>query len=245
MLKILALVAALLPPQDHAADPVKALAEAAKRLAELESYSWTLKVENQDSQVAARQGLRQELPSLAPLSGSRTRSGFTVLKLAGPGGPTSAVLKLNKAVFETSTGWKLAQALSREKEPRAFFFSTVLALYPMPPDQLPGLLEGISELRKVREGEYAGKLSPAAARALLEWTLRGGGMADIPEIKDASGQIGIQTAKGILAKYSVQAKGSVTVVDVPTILRRTLQVAMMEVNAVNVDAPAEAKKKLE
>jgi len=245
MLKILALAAALLPPQDHSVDPVKAVAEAAKRLAEQESYSWTLKVEDRDFKATSGKGLRQELPILPPLTGSRTKTGYTLLKLGGPGDKASAVIKREKTIFETPTGWKFAQALSREKEPRAHFFSTVLALYPMPPDQIPGLLEGISELRKIGEGNYSGKMSPAAARALLEWTLRGGGLGELPDIKDAGGTIGIQVAKGIIVKYTVQAKGSATMGEAPAVFSRTLQVAVMEVNAVKVDAPEEAKKKLE
>ncbi|HTF57591.1 MAG TPA: hypothetical protein VK661_10190 [Planctomycetota bacterium] len=248
-MKSITMLAALIglawcPPQDPPAGPKEEIFAAARKLAEQDTYAWSLEIDRRDVAKVSPGASQPILPMIVSIAGRSAKSGFVILKQTRMANvqAVSAILKGTRAVLETMDGWKLSGDLDPEKDVNARFFAGVLPYYPAPTEEVKTLLEGVRELKEGPDGGRVGELSEAAARTQVERTLKGGGRKDPPEIKEPRGTVRFWIQDGLILKYDIATQAKVTVNDVEIVLKRTLTVKVKDVNTTPVPVPEEASK---
>ena len=158
---------------------------------------------------------------------------------------TEAFLKGGKGAVKTpDNDWQslteVGASAGDQPGPRRFLART-LQNFKAPAVQAGDLADKSKELKK-DDATYSGDLTEAGAKELLSFGGRPGGKA--PEPKNAKGSVKFWLKDGVLSKYEMKVKGTVSFNGNEFENDRTTTVEIKEIGSTKVEVPAEAKKKL-
>jgi hypothetical protein len=226
------LAGSLMAADSGSKDEIKA---AAKKLGD--NYAWKSTVEN-----AGGGGFGG-----GPTEG-KTAGGTSWLSLTRRDTTIEAFLiGTNKGAIKVDGSWQSLSEASQDAgggfNPTSWTARTLQA-FKAPADQAVELAEQVQSLTK--EGDaYSGALTEAGAKSLLSFRPRGGGGGgQIPEARNAKGNVKYWVKDGQITKYQFQVQGTVTFGDNDRDIDRTTTVEIKDIGTTKVEVPAEAKAKL-
>lgn len=211
--------------------PKEEVLQAAKKLADQPSYSWTTTVVVPES-ARFRPG---------PTEGKTEKGGPTEVSMKFGDNSMKAVLKGDKAALTTADGgWQSVSEVENEEGQgrfRAMFVRNIKA----PAAQATEIVGFAKELKK--EGEtYTCDLTDEGAKALLTFRPRGGGEG--PTVTNPKGSAKFWLKDGVLTKYEFKVKGTVSFNGNEFENDRTTTVEIKDVGTTTITVPEEAAKKL-
>jgi hypothetical protein len=223
-----------------AAEPKEAVASAIKALKDKGSYSWTSTTEAGQFNINAK---------------GKAEKDWAMITSEGQNGETQAVRKGDKGVLKTDDGWKTAEELRAAQaggggQGRGMFRAAILRT-PLPLEDAEDALKGVKDLKAGDNGVYTAELTDEAAkdRASFFGRRRGGQNANPnftpPEPKEAKASVKYWVKDGALTKMEVKSHAKLTFNGEDREIDRTTTTEFSNVGSTKVDAPAEAKKKLE
>jgi hypothetical protein len=216
--------------------PKDDLKNAAKKLSEAPNYSWSTKLEIENVPF-----------TIEPTQCKTEKGGYTVATQAVGDQTVQVVLKGDKAVAKTAEGWRTAEEIGRPTgfEP-TFMATTMLLRLRKPDDQFLELLEGSPEIKAGPDGVLAGELSEEALKKLMTFGRPREGGQGPPLPKDAKGSCSFWTKDGMIIKCQTKLQATFTSPDgEERKFASTSTVEIKDVGVTKVEAPAEAKQKLE
>ena len=221
------------------AGPKEDIQAAAAKLADAPSYTWTT--------TTAIEGV-QNAPGV--ITGKADKGGYAVVSQEREGTTTMAVLKGDKGVVKTDSGWQTAEDLRAAAQGGggggrgAGMRGAQLLRTVLPAADAAKLATQTSDL-KASDGAIAGDLTPEAAKDLLSWNRgRPGGQGQGPEVKNAKGSVKYWLKDGALVKMQVQVSGTIAGRNGDRDMARTTTHEFKDVGTTKVEVPEEAKKKL-
>ncbi len=217
-----------------AQSPQQVVVDAAKKLADADSYSWKQSIEN-----AGGGGF-----GAGASEGKAQKGGYTWLSMTMRDNTIEAVKKGDKGAIKTQDGWRsLAEASGGDRGPGTFM-ARRLQNFKAPAEQAQDLAGKVKELKQ--DGDvYAGDLTEDAAKSLLMFGGRRRGGGDGPEISGAKASVKFWVKDGMLAKYETKVKGSVSFNGNDRDIDRTTTVEIKDVGSSKIAVPEEAQKKME
>ncbi len=211
-------------------DPKDEVSGAAKKLAEKDNYSWRLTVVVPEG-APFRPG---------PTEGKTEKDGYTLLTVSMADNTTRAVLKGGKAVATNPGGdWQTLSELENSEGPTRFI-AMRLRSFKAPAEQATDVASGAKDLKKNGD-TFTGDLTEEYAKKLLTFGPRQG---EGPTVSNASGSVKFWLKDGVLSKYEIKVKGTVSFNGNEFDNDRTTTVEIKDVGSTKVEVPAEAKKKL-
>jgi hypothetical protein len=222
-----------------AADPKDDVTAAAKKLAGKDNYSWKQNTEN-----AGGGGFGG-----GAAEGKTQKDGLIWMSRQGRNDNTIVSLKKGeKGAIKTQDGWQSLEELTAGGGGGGGggggrFMAMGMRNMKAPADQAADLVSKVKELKKDGDA-YSGDLTEDGAKSLLSFGGgRGGGNG--PEISGAKGSVKFWLKDGLLAKYEMKVKGTVSFGGNDRDVDRTTTVEINDVGSTKIDVPDEAKKKLE
>ncbi len=217
------------------ADAKEDVKAAAKKLAEAPCYTWVSTTEIDPA--------GQFSPT--PITGKILKDGFAVITTERDGNTTTAVMKGDKGVVKTDSGWKTAEELRAAATGGGgggggMRGGMLLRARPAA-DEAVRLADKAKELKSA-EGVVSGDLSEDAAKELLSLGRRPGGNA--PEAKNAKASVKYWLKDGQLTKMQVKVSGTITRNNEDRDTARTTTYELKDVGTTKVEVPEEAKKAL-
>jgi len=226
----LALLAGSLLAADSS--PKDDVINAAKKLADQPNYSWKETVEN-----ASGRGFG------GPSEGKTEKDGCTWVSRTMRNNTVEFVLQGGKAAIKSDAGWQSqAEATADSDQPGpGMFIARMVQNFKAPAAQAQDLAGQTGELKK--EGEaYTGDLTEDGAKAFLTFGRRGGGEG--PSVSNAKGSVKFWVKDGVLSKYELKVKGTVSFNGNERDVDRTTTVEIKDIGTTKLTVPEEAKKKL-
>jgi hypothetical protein len=204
---------------------------AAKKLADKDNYAWKQTTEN-----AGGGGFGG-----GASEGKIEKDGCLWLSLTMRDNTIEAVKKGAKGAIKTEDGWQsLSEATSGDPGP-ATYIARRLESFKAPAAQVEELAGKVTELKK--DGDtYSGDLTEEGAKSQLMYGGRGG--ANAPEISGAKGSVKIWVKDGVLSKYEIKVKGTVSFNGNDRDVDRTTTIEIKDIGSTKVQVPDDAKKKL-
>jgi hypothetical protein len=216
------------------ADPKDEVAAAAKKLADKDNYSWKQITEN-----AGGGGFGS-----GASEGKAEKGGLLWVSMEGRNNTTiEAVKKGEKGAIKTQDGWQtMAELAADQAGGRNRFMAMRLRNLKAPAAQIEDIVGKAKELKQ--EGDaFAGGLTEEGAKSLLTFGGRGGGNG--PEVSGAKGSVKFWVKDGLIAKYELKVKGTVTFNGNDRDIDRTTTTEIKDIGSTKVEVPEEAKKKLD
>ncbi len=221
-----------------AQDPKDEVTAAARKLADQDNYSWKQTTEN-----AGGGGF-----GAGASEGKADKGGLIWVSMQGRNNNTiEAVRKGDKGAVKTQDGWQSIAELSADQGGggggnRGRFMAMRFRNFKAPAAQVQDLVAKVKELKK--EGDaFAGDLTEDGAKSQLTFGGRGG--ANGPEVSGAKGSLKAWVKDGLLAKYEIKVKGTVSFNGNDRDVDRTTTVEIKDIGSTKVEVPDDAKKKLE
>ncbi len=116
-----------------------------------------------------------------------------------------------------------------------------LLLTKTPTDELSGMVDKLKDLKSTKPGIYVGNLPEELVKPMLSFGPMPGG----PQVKDAKGSAKFWIKDGVLAKYEIEAGGTMNMFGEEREMSRIMTVEIKDAGATQIEVPAEAAKKLE
>jgi hypothetical protein len=220
------------------AGPKEDIQAAATKLADAPCYTWTT--------TTAIEGA-QNAPGV--VIGKADKDGYAVVSQERQGNTTMAVLKGDKGVVKTDSGWQTAEDLRAAAQAGGGgrgggMRGALLLRTALPAAEAAKLATKTAEL-KASDGAIAGDLTPEAAKEMLSFGRgRPGGQGQGPEVKNAKGSVKYWLKDGALVKMQVQVSGTIAGRNGDRDMARTTTHEFKDVGTTKVEVPEEAKKKL-
>ncbi len=218
-----------------AAEPKDEVTAAAKKLADKDNYSWKQTTEN-----AGGGGFGAGVSE-----GKAEKGGFICVSMQAGDNTIEVVKKGEKGAVKTQDGWQSMAELAADQGGgggRGRFMAMRFRNFKAPAAQVEDIVAKAKELKK--EGDaFAGDLTEEGAKAQLMFGGRGGGNG--PEISGAKASLKVWVKDGLLAKYELKVKGTVSFNGNDRNINRTTTVEIKDIGSTKVEVPNEAKKKLE
>jgi hypothetical protein len=214
------------------AAPKDDVTAAAKALAGKDNYAWKQTTEN-----AGGGGFGG-----GTSEGKTEKDGYLWLSMTMRDNTIEAVKKGEKGAIKTQDGWQsLSEATSGDPGP-ATFIARRMQNFKAPAAQVEDLAGKAKELKK--DGDvYSGELTEDGAKTQLMFGGRAGGNG--PEISGAKGSVKFWVKDGVLSKYEIKVKGTVSFNGNDRDVDRTTTVEIKDVNSTKIEVPDEVKKKLQ
>ncbi len=197
-----------------------------------------------------------------PVEGKTAKDGFTLITMTNGDRKTEAVLKDGKYVLKTEAGWQTSEEMRAARESggggggggagggRGGFGGGQRQGYAnggnlkAPAVQAGELAGKVKELKK--DGDtLSGDLTDAAVKEMLTMGGRRRDGSEAPSPTDAKGSVKFWIKDGVLTKYETQVSGKISFNDNEINLDRTTTTEFKDVGSSTVEAPEEAKKKIE
>jgi hypothetical protein len=152
-----------------------------------------------------------------------------------------AVKKSEKGAIKTQDGWQsLSEATSGDPGP-ATFIARRMQNFKAPAAQAEDLAGKTKELKQ--DGDvYSGELTEEGAKSQLMFGGRAGGNG--PEISGAKGSVKFWVKDGVLSKYEIKVKGTVSFNGNDRDVDRTTTVDIKDIGSTKIQVPEGAQKKL-
>ena len=211
-----------------AAAPKDDVVAAAKALGDKPNYSWK-------TTVTVPEGSRFRP---GPTEGKAEKNGLTYVTMSFGENKTEAVLKGEKAAVTNREGeWQSVSELGDEGPGR--FLGAMLRNFKAPAAQAAEVVPQTKEITK--EGDaYSGDLTEEGAKSLLRFGRGGGGAT----ASNAKGSAKFWVKDGVLSKFELKVKGTVSFDGNDREVDRTTTVEIKDVGTTKVDVPDAAKKKV-
>jgi hypothetical protein len=212
--------------------PKDEVTAAAKKLGDRDNYSWKTTVAVPES--------AQFKPG--PTEGKTQKDGLTWVSMTFGDNTSETYVKGDKAALSSPDGgWQsLADA---EKEEGPGRFRAMFARNLKTPDKQASEAAGSAKELKKDGDVISGDLTEEGAKKLLTFGRRGGGEG--PTVSNASGSVKFWVKDGVLGKYEIKVKGTVSFNGNEREADRTTTVEIKDVGTTKIEPPADAKKKLE
>jgi hypothetical protein len=216
------------------------LKNAVHKLSQAGSYAWTI--------TSVSSGDTGEKYGFGSGEGKIERGGLTWLKTQ-ESPPVEVAAKGGKMAVRLEDGWALESQLAGGGTARRHpNLSLVRSLKgrPRPAAEAGDLLKRVKELSPGPEGYFTSTLGPEDAMDLLHKVLRTSGRT--AEIDAPSGSLAFSVTDGILTKYEIRLRGTVTFsAPAPSTWKadEVITVSISSIGTAKVDLPEEAKKLLE
>ena len=235
-----ALVAMVGRAQATPRDAKEDLKAAILKLSQAESYSWTLSTTN-SGETADKFGY-------ASGEGKVERGGVIWLRTQETP-PVEVVVKGAKTAVRLDDGWALEHELSAAGTTRRHPNLTAVRSVKSrarPAAEASDLLKRAKDLSSRVEGYFGSDLTPEDAKELLHKCLRTSGRT--ADVSSPSGSLAFWVRDGILTKYEVALRGTVTFsAPKPSTWSadQVMTVTLSEIGTTKVDVPADVKKMVE
>jgi hypothetical protein len=213
------------------AAPKDELTAAAKKLADKDNYAWKQTTEN-----AGGGGFGG-----GTSEGKTEKDGYLWLSMTMRDNTIEAVKKGEKGAIKTQDGWQsLSEATSGDPGP-ATFIARRMQNFKAPAAQAEDLAGKTKELKQ--DGDvYSGELTEEGAKSQLMFGGRAGGNG--PEISGAKGSVKFWVKDGVLSKYEIKVKGTVSFNGNDRDVDRTTTVDIKDIGSTKIQVPEGAQKKL-
>lgn len=227
---------------------------AAKKLGEAASYSWT------STPSVGAGGAAGARFQPGPTTGKVEKDGCTLVSMSMGENSTEGLIKGSKVVLKTKDGWKTAEELQaaagggqqggqqggRGQRDPAGFAARRLRNFKAPAAEAAELADKAKELKE-EGGAIVGELTEAGAQSLLSFGRggRGGGDQQPPAATGAKGTVKFWIKDGVLVKYEYAVSGKMSFGGQEREINRGATVEIKDVGSTKVEVPEEAKKKLE
>ena len=213
------------------AAPKDELTAAAKKLSDKDNYAWKQTTEN-----AGGGGFGG-----GTSEGKTEKDGYLWLSMTMRDNTIEAVKKSEKGAIKTQDGWQsLSEATSGDPGP-ATFIARRMQNFKAPAAQAEDLAGKTKELKQ--DGDvYSGELTEEGAKSQLMFGGRAGGNG--PEISGAKGSVKFWVKDGVLSKYEIKVKGSVSFNGNDRDVDRTTTVDIKDIGSTKIQVPEGAQKKL-
>ena len=213
------------------AAPKDELTAAAKKLADKDNYAWKQTTEN-----AGGGGFGG-----GTSEGKTEKDGYLWLSMTMRDNTIEAVKKGEKGAIKTQDGWQsLSEATSGDPGP-ATFIARRMQNFKAPAAQAEDLAGKTKELKQ--DGDvYSGELTEEGAKSQLMFGGRAGGNG--PEISGAKGSVKFWVKDGVLSKYEIKVKGTVSFNGNDRDIDRTTTVEIKDIGSTKIQVPEGAQKKL-
>ena len=213
------------------AAPKDELTAAAKKLADKDNYAWKQTTEN-----AGGGGFGG-----GTSEGKTEKDGYLWLSMTMRDNTIEAVKKGEKGAIKTQDGWQsLSEATSGDPGP-ATFIARRVQNFKAPAAQVQDIVDKVKELKQ--DGDvYSGDLTEDGAKTQLMFGGRGGGNG--PEISGAKGSVKFWVKDGVLSKYEIKVKGTVSFNGNDRDVDRTTTVDIKDIGSTKIQVPEGAQKKL-
>lgn len=228
----LLLTGALLAADASPKDDVNA---AAKKLADVGSYSW---------KVTADFGPNSQFTP-GPTEGKTEKNGFTWLSSTFNDNTSVGLSKGTNVVIKTDAGWQTAEEASSGGggfNPGTFMARRMQNLK-APAAEVTDLVSKAKEIKK--DGDtYSGELTEDGAKSLLSFGFGRRGGQQPPAATDAKGSVKFWLKDGALVKYESKVSGKRDFNGETRDIERNATTEIKDVGTTKIEAPEEAKKKL-
>ncbi len=212
-----------------AAEPKADLAAAAAKLQDKSSYAWTSTTEIEGGQWTP-----------APVNGKTEKGGFTHISTKMQDNEIEVVMKDSKVAVKTPDGWKSSAELEANTGGGPNF-GRFFASQRSAGGEATNILAKAKEV-KAADGKFTVEISPEGAAELASMRGRRQGA---PAPKNASASAVFWVKDGVIAKYELKSKATITTQDgEDRTMARTTTVEIKDVGTAKVEVPAEAKSKL-
>jgi hypothetical protein len=213
------------------AAPKDDVTAAAKALAGKDNYSWKQTTEN-----AGGGGFGG-----GTSEGKIEKGGYLWISMTMRDNTIEAVKKGDKGAIKTQDGWQsISEATSGDAGP-ATFIARRVQTFKAPADLAQELVGKVKELKQDGDA-YSGDLTEDGAKSQLMFGGRGGGNG--PEISGAKGSVKFWVKDGVLSKYEIKVKGTVSFNGNDRDVDRTTKVDVKDVGTTKITVPEDAQKKL-
>jgi hypothetical protein len=236
VLAFTAAVANLAAVPAGSADDLRA---AVRKLSESASYAWSVTTSNA--------GETSERYSVGPLEAKTEKGGMTWIR-SRETPPVEVILKGPKMAVRLDDGWALEQDLASGSRVRGHANLSVvrsLKSHTRPAAQASSLLKHAKDLKEEQPGYFTASIDDAGVKELLHQSLRA---THNPEISAQDGTLAFWTRDGMLTRYEMALRGTVTY-PAPAASTWTadlkITVEITGVGSTLVEVPDEARKKLE
>jgi len=215
------------------------LRAAVRKLSESGSYAWSVTTSNT--------GEAAERYSVGPLEGKTEKGGLTWIRTRETP-PAEIVQKGQKMAVRLDEGWALEQELASGPRLRPHANLSILRSlksHSRPAAQAGSLLKHARDLKEEQPGYFTSPIDEAGVKELLHQSLR---TTHNPEIQAQEGTIAFWIQGGVLTRYEITLRGTVTY-PAPAAstwtadLRTTVEIS--GVGTTVIDVPDEARKKVE
>ena len=215
----------LLAQASFGAEGAEEIKNAAQKLADKGSYSWTSTSKMEGRNFEPR-----------PLHGKIDKSAAVVTWSGRNDQENKAVIKGDKAFLKTEEGWESVEELtSGEGRNRGAFMARRFQNFKAPAAEAQEIVKHLGQIKK--EGDaYTGELTKEGAREIMTRGMRRGGNDNQPVPK---GTAKFWVKDGVLSKYEYNIQGKITVgqdnreVDLNT----TTTVEIKDVGSTKVELP--------
>lgn len=212
-----------------AAEPKADLAAAAALLDSKSSYAWTSTTEIEGGQWTP-----------APVNGKTEKGGYTHLATKMGDDDIEVVMKGTNVVVKTQDGWKTAAELAGGGDGRPNF-GRFFANQRSAAGDVTNILAKAKDVKSA-DGKFTVEFSPEGAAELAAMRGRRQGA---PAPKNASASAVFWVKDGVVAKYELKSKATITTQDgEDRTMSRTTTVEVKDIGTAKVEVPAEAKSKL-
>ncbi|HLH54295.1 MAG TPA: hypothetical protein VKY92_11840 [Verrucomicrobiae bacterium] len=214
-----------------AAEPKETVANAAKKLADSDSYSWKQTIEN-----AGGGGF-----GAGTSEGKYQKDGYTWLSMTMRDNTIEAVKKGEKGAIKNEDGWKSLSEVANGDRGPGTFMARRLQNFKVPAVQAAELATRTKDLKQ--DGDVvSGDLTEEGAKSLLTFGGRGG---NGPEVSGAKGSVKFWVKDGVLSKYQTNVKGTISFNGNDRDVDRTTTIEFKDIGSTKVTVPEEATKKLD
>lgn len=220
-------------------DDVKA---AAQKLSDAASYSWKSTTEN---------GGNNNNRGGGPQEGKTEKDGYTMITMTRGDNTIVVLRKGDKVAIKNADGeWKTPEELASDNNGgggggrnRGFAGQAGRVL---PAKAAEDLAADTTSLTTTPEG-FSGQLTEDGAKKAMMFGGRRGGNANGngPEISNAKGDVKFMVKDGMLTGYELHVTGTISFNGNDRDIDRTTTVQFSDVGSTKVDAPDDAKKKIE
>jgi len=220
-----------------AADPKDEVINAAKKLADADNYSWHSGVEN----AGGGGGGGRRGGFGGPSDGQTQKDGLTLRKMVRGDNTMQIASKGDKGAMTDQDGnWQSFEEMAANfggggggRSPFASFKA--------PAGQVQDLVKQVTELKE-SDGAYVGDLTEEGAKKVLIPFNRGDGNG--PEVSGAKGSVKFWVKDGVLSKYEIKVKGTISFNGNDRDVDRTTTTEIKDIGTTKVVIPDEAMKKM-
>jgi len=208
------------------------ITQAAKQLASLPNYSWTMTSREADGSPGR----------LGPIEGKADASGLTFLTFTISSIPVEVYLKGEKGAAKGLEGWQTLDEIAQTSGTAAAVVR-FLRNYKAPAAEAAALPAKTKEIKEAA-GVFSGELTEEATKDLLLRGARRREGQEPPKVADPKGAVKFWVQDGTLSKFEVNLQGKLSTSEREMEINRTATIEIKDIGKTKLEVPPEAKQKM-